>query len=55
MYTNTRAALPNIEQLRAVRRWSWRLLLAFLLAHYVTGVAHGLLQSEPELVLIKVS
>lgn len=54
MPTDTRAISPKIEQLRAVRRWAWRLAVAFLLVHYAAGVAHDLLFPEPDFLLVKV-
>ena len=54
MSTDTRAISPKIGQLRAVRRWAWRLAVAFLLVHYVAGVAHDMFFPEPDFLLVKV-
>lgn len=54
MSTDTGAISPKIEQLRLVRSWSWRLIFAFLLLHYMAGLAEGLLYPQPDFVLVKV-
>lgn len=54
MSTDTGAISPKIEQLRVFRLWAWRLIIAFLLIHYVAGVAVDLLYPTPDLVLVKV-
>lgn len=54
MTTDTGAISPKIEQLRTVRRWAWRLVVAFLLVHYAAGAAHNLLFPEPDFFLVKV-
>ncbi len=57
MYTETGAISPKLEQLRVAlrwtRRWAWRLVLVFLLAHYASGVLHELLWPAPDFVLVK--
>lgn len=54
MSRDTGAISPKIEQLRTVRSWAWRLVVAFLLIHYATGVARDLLFPELDFVLVKV-
>ena len=54
MSTDTRAISLKIEQLRKVRRWAWRLVIAFLLIHYAEGVAQDWSFPEPDLLLVKV-
>jgi hypothetical protein len=54
MSTDMGAISPKIEQLRTVRRWAWRLVVAFLLVHYAAGAAYDLLFAEPDFLLVKV-
>lgn len=54
MSTDMGAISPKIEQLRTVRRWAWRLVVAFLLVHYAAGAAYDLLFPEPDFLLVKV-
>ena len=54
MTTDTGAMSPKIEQLRTVRRWAWRLVVAFLLIHFAASAAHDLLFGDPGFLLVKV-
>jgi hypothetical protein len=54
MTTDTGTISPKIEQLRTVRSWAWRLVVAFLLVHYAEGAAQNWIFPEPDFLLVKV-